>query len=598
MNEFETLGLSATLTRTLTEMGFEKPTQIQASTIPLLLDSKDVMGLAETGGGKTGAFLLPVLENLSKKSERALPRRPEVLVLAPTRELAGQIGNALGQFSRGLKVFHTTIFGGAPYVGQIKAMERGVHILIATPGRLMDHMKRGTVKLDNIQTLILDEADRMLDLGFKEDVIEISKTIPAIHQTVMFSATMNKGVTTFADTILDSPERVEVSKTNTVNANIDHYVLACKASDKEAVLDFIMDEGDVAKAIIFCRTKVMADKLTFDLKKKGLKIEALHGDHRQTTREKVLRKFRSGTIKFLAATDVAARGIDVRDITHVINYDMPLEPDGYVHRAGRTGRAGDLGLAFSIVSQGDMGLLRQVERIIGETIPIFKEHPFHTVLSESRGGGGRGGKPYGRGGRGGGGGGRPGGGRGGGGRGGPAHGGDAASNRYAPKNGSRRKGSTQGKGARPADGAYDPTARDTRAVDGHPSGGAAAGNKKPGNKPWKKADDGKRMDKRARKFDQGPETGNVKTGDAKRGGDKPEGRSFDKPKRKSFDKPKGKSFDKPKGNGSSKSRGKSFDKPKGEGWAKKAKPNKASGKRPPKPAAKGGPKGGFKNKPQ
>lgn len=567
MNEFETLGLSATLTRTLNQMGFEKPTEIQAATIPLLLDSKDVMGLAETGGGKTGAFLLPVLENLSKKSERALPRRPEVLVLAPTRELAGQIGNALGQFSRGLKVFHTTIFGGAPYVGQIKAMERGVHILIATPGRLMDHMKRGTVKLDNIQTLILDEADRMLDLGFKDDVIEISKSIPAIHQTVMFSATMNKGVTTFADTILDAPERVEVSKTNTVNANIDHYVLACKASNKEAVLDFIMEEGDVEKAIIFCRTKVMADKLAFDLKKKGLKIEALHGDHRQTTREKVLRKFRSGTIRFLAATDVAARGIDVRDITHVINYDMPLEPDGYVHRAGRTGRAGDLGLAFSIVSQGDVGLLRQVERIIGESIPIFKDHPFHITLSESRGGGGgRGGRPYGRGGSRGGAG-RGGAGRGGAGRGGPNNADGGPSNRYGPKGGSRRKGSTQGKGARPTEGAYDPTARDTKAIDTPPSSGKPPHKKSANKKPWKKADDGKRMDKRSRKFDQGTDAG-----DFKKSSDKPAGKSFDKPKRKSFDKPKG------------------------EGWAKKGKPGKASGKRPSKPKGKGGPKSGFKNK--
>ncbi len=373
---FEMLGLHDTVLRALKKLDFDEPTAIQRRAIPNMMDGRDVMGIAQTGSGKTGAFLLPIIDRLSAERLPPNPHAPKALILSPTRELAAQIGTALRELGAGSRLFHTVIFGGSSFTQQMKALERGVQIVIATPGRLMDHLRRGTLLLNDVQTLILDEADRMLDMGFIDDVKFIASKLNQ-HQTVMFSATMGPQISKLASAMLVDEVRIEVSQTNAVATNVDHRLLTVDWKDKRALLKHLLLGEAGNRTIVFTSTKSMADKICEDIRKTGIQCDAIHGDKPQFMRERILRRFRADTIQVLVATDVAARGIDVPDITHVINFDLPNDPEAYVHRVGRTGRAGLHGIAYSIAVHDDGGLLFAIERTIGETIEIDEVHPFH-----------------------------------------------------------------------------------------------------------------------------------------------------------------------------------------------------------------------------
>ncbi len=397
MASFDTLGLSADLLRVVEAQGFSAPTAIQAKSIPMLLEGRDLKGVAQTGGGKTAAFVLPLLHKLAEEKQATKPGMANALILAPTRELANQIGECIRQFSKGQRLFHTVLFGGSPFFPQMKALQRGVHIVVATPGRMMDHIRRGNLKLDDVQTFILDEADRMLDMGFIDEVKQVAASLPKEHQTVMFSATMNSGIRALADKLLNDPVQVEASKESTVAVTIDHRVLCVDYRNKKDLLLHLLKNDELKRVLIFTRTKAMADKLSEELRDCGRRVDAIHGDREQRIRQKVLQKFRKGFIDVLVATDVAARGIDVPDITHVINYDMPLEAESYVHRIGRTGRAGVKGTALSLCETKEGNLLRNVERAIRQPVPVEKDHPFHAELAGSRNAGPkRNGKKFGK----------------------------------------------------------------------------------------------------------------------------------------------------------------------------------------------------------
>ena len=374
MTDFTELNLVGPLLRAIEKQGFTEPTPVQKRAIPALLDGADLMGIAETGGGKTAAFVLPLLQRLQHERRKPKPNKPTAIILAPTRELAHQIGLCIRVFTRGMKLFHTVVYGGAPYGPQIQQLVRGVDILVATPGRLLDHMKRGTVQLDNVESFILDEADRMLDMGFIEDVTLISDKLPETHQTVMFSATMSPAIRKLSEKLLTEPQYVEVKQKTAVAEGIDHSVLMVGGQHKKDLLMHLLADGVKERVIVFVRTKATADSLKDDIEAEveGLKCAAIHGDMQQRVRERTLRSFRNGRFSVLVATDVAARGIDVTGITHVINYDLPMEAENYIHRVGRTGRAGATGIAMSICEPRERNLLRNIE----QKVRIDENHPF------------------------------------------------------------------------------------------------------------------------------------------------------------------------------------------------------------------------------
>ena len=397
MTNFSDLSLDEPLLRALEKQGYETPTPIQASAIPQLLDGKDLMGIAQTGGGKTAAFVLPLLQALTQDRKRPKAHTPSAIIIAPTRELASQIGKAIQVFSRDIKIFHTVVYGGAPYGPQMQDLQRGVDILVATPGRLMDHMRRGTVKLDNVQTFVLDEADRMLDMGFVEDVQEIASKMPADHQTVMFSATMSSQIKRLSKTLLNKPVFVEAPRETAVAETIDHSVLMVSRDHKKDLLMHLLGQSDKTKVIVFVRTKASTETLVEDIHNtiEGLKANCIHGDKPQRARERTLRSFKNDRISVLVATDVAARGIDVSGITHVINYDLPMEAENYVHRVGRTGRAGASGIAISICEPRERNLLRAIEQMIEQKVPVDNDHPFPApVYKDKRTSGKPKGRPF------------------------------------------------------------------------------------------------------------------------------------------------------------------------------------------------------------
>jgi len=376
MTDFTALGLSVPVMDALESEGFKTATEIQARTIPFLLDGRDVVGLAQTGSGKTGAFVLPMIERLMNHEERPKPGMPRALILAPTRELAIQITDAIKTFSRNTKLRNCTIFGGAPYRTQIHILRRCVDILVATPGRLLDHMKQGNIYLDEVEYFVLDEADRMLDMGFVEDVTKISANIRREHQSVMFSAPLNDKIKDLSATLLNNPERVEVAPESTVADNLVHKVMFVARHDKYELLFHILETKRVSKALVFVRTKREADELAEIMHDKGYLVDAIHGDKQQRQRERIIRSFRDDKIDFLVATDVAARGIDVKDIGHVFNIDVPIESESYVHRIGRTARGGKSGEAYTFCSKGEFNLLQAIERLIKMRIEIDHDHPF------------------------------------------------------------------------------------------------------------------------------------------------------------------------------------------------------------------------------
>ncbi len=377
MTEFAGLELAQPLLRAISDEGYTTPTPIQAKSIPPLLNGRDLLGVAQTGTGKTAAFTLPLLQHLTNDGSKLQDRKPRALILAPTRELAGQIADSVRTYSRHMGLRSTVVFGGVSARPQIKAMAKGVHVLVATPGRLLDLMNQGHIRLDAVEVYILDEADRMLDMGFIRDVKKITAAVPKRRQTALFSATMPKSVQGLADGLLEDPVRVEVAPTATTAEKVEQRVLFVAKDKKRALLGELMSDEDISKVLIFTRTKHGANRVAKHLDQIGVEADAIHGNKSQGARERALKGFRAGRIRALVATDIAARGIDVEGVTHVINFDLPNEPESYVHRIGRTARAGAGGIAISFCDHEERAYLADIEKTIRQSVPVQEDHPYH-----------------------------------------------------------------------------------------------------------------------------------------------------------------------------------------------------------------------------
>ncbi|HSQ81921.1 MAG TPA: DEAD/DEAH box helicase [Casimicrobiaceae bacterium] len=373
---FEELNLAPALLRALEECGYAEPTPIQAQTIPPLIGGQDVIGSAQTGTGKTAAFVLPALHRLALSAGAAPPPKrrsagmPRVLVLAPTRELAQQVAQQAVRYAQHLRVRVVCLYGGAPYPHQIRELQHGVDVLVATPGRLIDHIERGRVDLSGLEMLVLDEADRMLDMGFSEDVERICGLTPASRQTVLFSATIDGPIARLAGRLTRDAVRIDVRAAGSGALAIDQCVhFADDRAHKHRLLDHVLSDVSLKQSIVFIATQRDAETLALRLQDAGHAVAALHGGMSQRERNSTLTKLRRGGVRTLVATDVAARGIDVASITHVINFDLPRQADDYVHRIGRTGRAGATGTAVSFANHSERGTLRMIERAAGQPIP-------------------------------------------------------------------------------------------------------------------------------------------------------------------------------------------------------------------------------------
>ena len=367
---FDTLGLSPALLRALDEQGYKVPTPVQAAAIPVVLAGQDLMAGAQTGTGKTAAFALPLLERLYPDGKRMpLARRPRALILTPTRELAAQVQESVRGYSKHIGVKSATIFGGVGMGPQIDALRRGVDIVVATPGRLLDHMQRRTVDLSDIEVLILDEADRMLDMGFLPAMKRVLSALPSERQTLLFSATFSSEIKALANQFMRSPQEIQIAKPNSVAATVTHRVHPVNMEAKRDLLLHLLNL-DGSQTLVFGRTKHGCDKLTKQLEKAGLRAAAIHGNKSQNQRTRALADFKSGRINVLVATDIAARGLDIDQLPMVINFDLPMVAEDYVHRIGRTGRAGAEGLAISLVSRAEEGLLRDIRKLLKQDIAI------------------------------------------------------------------------------------------------------------------------------------------------------------------------------------------------------------------------------------
>ncbi|MGE0120863.1 MAG: DEAD/DEAH box helicase [Dongiaceae bacterium] len=360
---FADLGISEALRRALHAENYLTPTPIQERAIPVLLEGKDILGIAQTGTGKTAAFLLPILQHLAATRTTAAPRTARALILAPTRELAAQIGERARAYGNHLGLRHAVVFGGVGFGPQVSALARGVDALIATPGRLLDLIARGRLRLDHVSHLVLDEADRMLDMGFVRDVRKIVALLPKQRQSLLFSATMPPEIARLAADLLRAPVRVEVSPPTRTAERIDQRVFMVEAAAKRAFLTDLLKDPALARVIVFTRTKHGANRVAEHLGKAGIAAEAIHGNKSQGARERALAQFRAGRARVLVATDIAARGIDVDDVTHVVNFEIPNVPESYVHRIGRTARAGAEGIAISLCDPSERGYLRDIERL-------------------------------------------------------------------------------------------------------------------------------------------------------------------------------------------------------------------------------------------
>jgi ATP-dependent RNA helicase RhlE len=360
------------LLRALDAAKYTVPTPIQARTIPLLLQGRDVLGIAQTGTGKTAAFALPVLQHLAASKERAQPRSPRALVLAPTRELAVQIARSFDTYGRGLGLRLGMVIGGLGFGRQIETLNRGVDILVATPGRLLDLMNQGHARLGNVSFFVLDEADRMFDMGFIKDVRRIASSVSRQRQTLMFSATMPPDVAKLAAEVLHNPERVEIAPQGRTVDRIDQSVYFVNAASKRALLSYLLADSALERVIVFTRTKRGANRVAEALEKTGVASEAIHGNKSQNARQKALDAFSRGRARVLVATDLAARGIDVQGVTHVINYELPAEAESYVHRIGRTARAGASGIALSFCDGSERGQLKSIERLTNQRLAVLQ----------------------------------------------------------------------------------------------------------------------------------------------------------------------------------------------------------------------------------
>ncbi len=366
---FAHLGLRPELIEAVTSKGYKTPSPIQAKAIPAILKGCDVLGGAQTGTGKTAAFSLPLLQRLEESLFQG--KRPRALVLTPTRELAAQVHQSILDYGRGLKLRSTVIFGGVGFHPQFKALRSGLDIVVATPGRLLDLCERKEAKLTAIETLVLDEADRMLDMGFIHDIKKIIKLLPEKRQTLFFSATYSREVRKLADSILRNPVEVEVSPRNSTADRIHQEAYIVGQKSKRDMLSSMITNGDWSQVLVFTRTKHGANRLATQLEKDDLTARAIHGNKSQSAREKALSNFKANKIRVLVATDIAARGLDIANLPHVVNFELPNVPEDYVHRIGRTGRAGKRGKAISLVSEAEKQYLAAIERLLKKEIPLF-----------------------------------------------------------------------------------------------------------------------------------------------------------------------------------------------------------------------------------
>lgn len=365
------------LRRAVASAGYITPTPIQEQCIPHLLEERDLLGCAQTGTGKTAAFVLPLLQRLSANARRPRKGSPRALILAPTRELAAQIFESTRTYGRFLRLRHTAIFGGVNQFHQVNTLKKGVDILVATPGRLLDLMQQGFVRLDDVEVFILDEMDRMLDMGFLPDIKRVVAQVPAERQTLFFSATMPPKMVELACSMVRDPVRVTIAPDQPAVERIVQKVLLVRKQKKGALLASLLSDPKINKAIVFTKMKHAANRVANKLQAAGIQVTAIHGDKTQAARIKALDGFKKGRFRVLVATDVAARGLDVDDISHVINYDLPVEAETYVHRIGRTARAGAGGIAISFCSAEDRNYLREIERLLGKPVRVDTEHAYH-----------------------------------------------------------------------------------------------------------------------------------------------------------------------------------------------------------------------------
>lgn len=370
MLKFNELPLLETILKNVQEAGYETPTPIQAQSIPSLLEGKDLLGIAQTGTGKTAAFTLPMLQKLANRNFSLTPNEPRSLILAPTRELASQIKEQLDKYGKDLKIKNAVIFGGVGQAAQVAALRNGLDILIATPGRLIDLMNQGFCKLGAVEIFVLDEADRMLDMGFIHDIKKVIAKLPEKRQTMLFSATMPNEIVGIANRILKQPVRVEVTPPSSTVERINQRVIFCQKAHKYQLLRKLLGDEGVELTLVFTRTKHGANKIVDYLAHHKIESAAIHGNKSQSAREAALDNFKKGKIKVLIATDIAARGIDVQGVSHVINYDLPVEAESYVHRIGRTARAGKDGDAISFCDETERDALARIQKLINKKLPV------------------------------------------------------------------------------------------------------------------------------------------------------------------------------------------------------------------------------------
>lgn len=380
--KFTDLPLIAPLQFALKETGYETPTPIQLAAIPILLEGKDLLGIAQTGTGKTAAFSLPILQNLSLYRSRPEPKSPRTLILTPTRELAIQINDNIKTYSKHLKIKHAVIYGGVGQSPQVKAIQEGLDILIATPGRLLDLCQQKHLFLNRVDIFVLDEADRMLDMGFMQDIKRILPLLPKKRHNLFFSATMPPEIQKLAQTILVSPEKVEVTPVSSTAEKVEQTAMYVEKKNKIELLIHLLENPKLEKVLVFVAMKFGANKVVEKLQKAGITAAGIHGDKSQSARQKALEDFRNSEVRVLVATDIAARGIDIDGITHVINFELPHIPENYVHRIGRTARAGASGHSISFCTIEEKSFLFAVEKVTRQTVTVVKDQPFHSLEVE------------------------------------------------------------------------------------------------------------------------------------------------------------------------------------------------------------------------
>lgn len=378
MTDFQSLGLSETLLKAVKDEGYTTPTPVQVQSIPPLLDGRDVLGVAQTGTGKTAAFALPVLQIIERKRTQG-KRYIRALILSPTRELAAQIDERFGAYSKNMDIRHRVIFGGVKQNPQVRDLNKGLDILVATPGRLLDLIGQGFIDLSKVEFFVLDEADRMLDMGFIRDIEKVLKLLPKKRQNLLFSATMPKSIAKLAGSFLNNAVMVDVSPKEMTVERIEQKIMFLRKADKRRLLVQLIKQQKVERGIVFTRTKHGANRLVKQLGQSNLSAAAIHGNKSQGARTKALAGFKDGSIPILVATDIASRGIDVEGITHVFNYDLPNEPESYIHRIGRTARAGRSGIAYAFCDDSESGYLVGIQQLIGQEIPVDSQHEFHFI---------------------------------------------------------------------------------------------------------------------------------------------------------------------------------------------------------------------------